>query len=253
MGKIKKAAALAVSLALCIGAFFGNAYAAEGKWDIENTLDASECKLGGTLLLSVTLKAGSTAKQQEIASLSGILEYDTSLFTVEKADILPAGEGVKECSFDASEGKFSIQYASDVTVKDTEELLKIKLHVADDATIGKTTVCVTNMEWSSSDKKQKEEIEHRVPAPITIKADAAAGDVNGDGKVDLTDARLIMQHYNGMDSLDSTQQFNADVNGDGKVNLTDVKLVMQYYNGEIDGFGSSPATDGPVVLSGSGA
>lgn len=234
-----KAAAAAVCLVLGICTLFGKAYAAESKWDIEHTLDAAECKQGGTLLLSVTLKGESKTKTSEMTSLSGILEYDTSLFSVGKNDILPAErdkDAVKECTFDAETGKFMIQYASKVTIKDADALLQIRLHVADDATTGNTTVCVTNMEWSGPDDKDKQEIEHRIPSHITIQASktAAAGDVNGDGRADLTDARLMMQYYNGADVLDSQQQKNADVNGDGKINLTDVKLVMQYYNGETD-------------------
>lgn len=237
MSKVKKAVAAAVSLVLCICTMFINVSAANSKWDIENTLDVSECKQGGTLVLSVTLKGSSTAKAQEITSLSGIFEYDTSLFTVEKSDILPAEKDlVKDCSFDAAEGKFVIQYDPKAEIKNESSLLQIRLHVAEDASTGKTTVCVTNMEWSGPDGKDKQEIEHRVPAYITIgeSEQAAAGDVNGDGKVDLSDARLVMQHYNGAAVLDSTQQKSADANGDGKINLTDVKLMMQYYNGEID-------------------
>lgn len=235
----KKAAAAAACLVLGISALSGKAYAAESKWDIEHTLDVTECRQGGTLLLSVTLKGESKTKTSEITSLSGILEYDTSLFSVGKSDILPAEkdkDAVKECTFDAEAGKFTIQYASKVAVKDSDALLQIRLHVADDASTGKTTVCVTNLEWSGSDAKDKQEIEHRIPSHITIQASktAAAGDVNGDGRIDLTDARLMMQYYNGADVLDSQQQKNADVNGDGKINLTDVKLVMQYYNGETD-------------------
>lgn len=237
MRKVKKAVTAAVSLVFCICALFINVSAADSKWDIENTLDVSECKQGGTLLLSVTLKGSSTAKAQEITSLSGIFEYDTSLFTVEKSDILPAEKDlVKDCSFDAAEGKFVIQYDPKAEIKNESSLLQIRLHVAEDASTGKTTVCVTNMEWSGPDSKNKQEIEHRVPANITISESEkfVAGDVNGDGNVNLTDARLAMQHYNNIKQLDSAQQKRADVNEDGNVNLTDVKLMMQYYNGEMD-------------------
>ena len=95
------------------------------------------------------------------------------------------------------------------------------------------------MKWNDAAGRQAVEIEHRVPARITIaeaETPAVAGDVNQDGKVNLTDAKLVMQHYNGAKTLDSRQKENADVNGDGKVNLTDAKLIMKYYNGEITGF-----------------
>lgn len=235
MRRVKKGLAAVLSLMLCISVFFVNAQAAD-KWEIENKLDLEQCSQGGTLLLSVTLKGESASASQKISSVSGVLEYDNSLFTVETADILPAGKDAKDCKFDPAEGKFSFKYDSDLTVKNTEPLLQIRLHTAADASVGKTTVCVTNMQWSSADGKQKAEIEHRIPAHITILEPELIGDVNGDGEVDLADARMVMQHYNGAAVLDSSQQKKADVNGDGKINLTDIKLIMQYYNGEIDEF-----------------
>ena len=154
--------------------------------------------------------------------MEGTLEYDSSLFTVGKTDILPAESGkAQSCSFDPSTGVFAIQYASDIMVQDGGLMLQIRLHTAADASVGKTTLCVTHMKWNDAGQ-QTAEIEHRVPARITIaKAEipAADGDVNQDGKVNLTDAKLVMQHYNGARTLDSQGKKNADVNGDGKENL----------------------------------
>ena len=54
-----------------------------------------------------------------------------------------------------------------------------------------------------------------------------AGDVNNDGKVDSTDARMTLQYavkkVTSLPSLDA-----ADVNGDGKVDSTDARLILQY-------------------------
>ena len=236
---IKKAAAAVCCLCIFASAVPQKAYATGSGWDIEHTLDKEECSQGDTLLLSVTLKGSSTSKEQEISTLSGVFEYDTSLFQVEKADILPAEKSaVKESTFDETEGKFTIQYASSIKAKDASALFQIKLHVAEDAEAGKTTVCVTNLEWSAADGKQKEVIEHRVPAYLTTREaeKITPGDVNGDGKTDLTDARLVMQHYNGAKTLQGAQLKSADANGDGKVNLTDVKMIIQFYNGEIEEF-----------------
>lgn len=214
---------------------------AAAAWDIENTLDVSECRQGDVVTMTVSLKGANSSAAQEIVSMSGTLEYDTSLFTVEKADIFPAdGEKVQECSFDQATGIFQVQYTSDRTVRDGGSLLQIQLHTAADADIGKTTLCVTQMNWKSSKSAQATEVEHRVPAKITIAQNeapaAAIGDVNQDGTVNLTDVRLVMQHYNGAAVLEGQQVKNADTNGDGKVNLTDAKRIMQYYNGELEGF-----------------
>ena len=240
MKKVRKAAAVFVSLAMVICGFAVDVYADGTVWDIENTLDVSECSQGDTITMSVNLKGSGATSAQEIAFMEGTLEYDSSLFTVEKADILPAEDGkVQSCSFDPSTGIFSVQYSSGIAVQDGGQMLQIRLHTASDASVGKTTLCVTHMKWNDDAARQAVEIEHRVPARITIaeaETSAVAGDVNQDGKVNLTDAKLVMQHYNGAKMLDSRQKESADVNGDGKVNLTDAKLIMKYYNGEITEF-----------------
>ena len=52
------------------------------------------------------------------------------------------------------------------------------------------------------------------------------GDVNGDGKVNSTDAVLILRYAAqlGVD-IDTAA---ADVNGDGKINSTDAVLILRY-------------------------
>ena len=62
------------------------------------------------------------------------------------------------------------------------------------------------------------------------------GDVNGDGAVDTTDAKLIMQFDLGVIAGDALILPCADVNGDGTVDTTDAKLIMQYDLGMITEF-----------------
>ena len=71
---------------------------------------------------------------------------------------------------------------------------------------------------------------------VTTKRDVLMGDVNGDGKIDTTDAKLIMQlDLNLIDETEMTVEA-ADVNGDGKVDTTDAKLIMQLDLGLIQEF-----------------
>ncbi len=51
------------------------------------------------------------------------------------------------------------------------------------------------------------------------------GDVNGDGKVNITDVALINAHVKKTKFLIGEELERADINGDGKVNITDVGLV----------------------------
>ncbi len=62
------------------------------------------------------------------------------------------------------------------------------------------------------------------------------GDVNGDGKINTTDAKLIMQFDLGLIDRDEWNFDAADVNGDGKINTTDAKLIMQMDLGMITAF-----------------
>ncbi len=181
MKKVKKAAAVIISLMAAVLGFANDTYAEEAAWDIENTLDISECRQGDTVTMSINLNGSGASSPQEIHSMKGMLEYDSSLFTVEKADILPAeGAKVQSCSFDQSLGTFDIRYSSDITVQDGGRMLQIRLHTAAGASVGKTTLCVTQMKWESSAGSRPIEIEHHIPARIMIaetEAQTVAGDV----------------------------------------------------------------------------
>ena len=54
------------------------------------------------------------------------------------------------------------------------------------------------------------------------------GDINGDGKVNITDVALINSHVKKVNILAGDELIRADVNGDGKVNITDVGLVNSH-------------------------
>ena len=62
------------------------------------------------------------------------------------------------------------------------------------------------------------------------------GDVNGDGKADSGDARLILQHEVKLITLDATQQLAAEVSGDGKIDSSDARLILQFEVKLIDHF-----------------
>ena len=63
------------------------------------------------------------------------------------------------------------------------------------------------------------------------------GDLNGDGKVDLTDATLLFYYVNGLADLTEDQQTHGDINGDGKIDLTDATMEFYYVNGLTDTLG----------------
>jgi hypothetical protein len=58
------------------------------------------------------------------------------------------------------------------------------------------------------------------------------GDVNGDGKIDITDATLIQLHVAQSKLLEGEDFAVADVNGDNKVDITDAKCIVNYLVGK---------------------
>ena len=53
-----------------------------------------------------------------------------------------------------------------------------------------------------------------------------AGDANGDGKVNSTDALLILQYSVGL-KVSNLDKMSADLNKDGRINSTDALTVLQ--------------------------
>lgn len=54
-----------------------------------------------------------------------------------------------------------------------------------------------------------------------------SGDVNGDGKVDATDAQIVLKAAVGKTTLNSIQKQNADVNLDGKIDAADAQEILK--------------------------
>ena len=53
------------------------------------------------------------------------------------------------------------------------------------------------------------------------------GDLNGDGKVDLNDAKILLRGAVGIIKLTDEQKKAADINGDGQINLNDAKMLLR--------------------------
>ena len=62
------------------------------------------------------------------------------------------------------------------------------------------------------------------------------GDVNGDGRINITDVTVLMNALNEQTttgtSLDEFQVKAADMNGDGRLTITDVTMLINYINAQ---------------------
>lgn len=95
------------------------------------------------------------------------------------------------------------------------------------------SACTTKVTVSASDTldaQDKSVTLKSSEATISVTA-AIKGDVNGDGKVTIADAKWVLQASSGSRTLTAEQKIAADVNGDGKVTIADAKWLLQVASG----------------------
>ena len=68
---------------------------------------------------------------------------------------------------------------------------------------------------------------------LELSGKAQPGDVDGDGTITSTDARLTLQYYAGKIDESDLNTAVADVDGDEEITSTDARLILQYYAGKI--------------------
>lgn len=59
-----------------------------------------------------------------------------------------------------------------------------------------------------------------------------AGDVDGDGVIDITDVVNIINHINGVSALEGSWFYAADMNGDNSIDIEDAVIIMEMICGE---------------------
>ena len=62
-------------------------------------------------------------------------------------------------------------------------------------------------------------------------SDRKMGDINGDGKINITDITMVAAFIKGKRQLDDEAKKYADINKDGKINVTDIALVAAHVKG----------------------
>ena len=57
------------------------------------------------------------------------------------------------------------------------------------------------------------------------------GDLNGDGRINARDARLLLRFVAGLTEEGEVDEVSADFNGDGRVNARDARAILNYIAG----------------------
>lgn len=86
--------------------------------------------------------------------------------------------------------------------------------------------------FATGTKRQECSVCHKVLSSNTTVA-KATGDVNGDKKVNSSDALIILRHTTGYQNIvkNEVDFLNADVNGDGYINSSDALVILQIATG----------------------
>ncbi len=142
-----------------------------------------------------------------------VSEQDNALLTAvtETAEQLTAGE-------------FTAQYEEEAV-----DAAKKAIEAAR-AVIAKTDASAKEIETAMAGVQQA------VKALLATASGATLGDINGDGAINTTDARLALQYAVEKITLTESQIALGDVNRDGVVNTTDARLILQYAVEKIDSF-----------------
>ena len=73
------------------------------------------------------------------------------------------------------------------------------------------------------------------------------GDVDGNGRINTSDAAMAYGYVNGRITFDERQKKVVDVNGDGKINTSDAAFIYAYVNGRIQQFPVEKQSQGETV------
>lgn len=191
--------------------------AAEAKGTIR--IDNASASFGQTLKVPVYID------NAKISSLTFSVKYDPAVLEFVSAD---------ENAFEAVDVNVNNIKNGTITLaclnKETE--INGKIVVLSFKTLAKAS-CKTSVEIFNTeayDSKDNPIGLSESTAEISINT-ALLGDVNNDGKVNIIDARWLLQVSSGSRTLNDAQKAVSDVNGDKKVNIIDARWLLQVASG----------------------
>mgnify|MGYP000793493947 CR=1 FL=1 len=187
-------------------------------------------------------------KNGESAEASLAIGFSPTRIAVEKGlvlefNLMPLNENGSHVYMDLmfSDGKLMSDIQEDVIGRELKvgEWNNVKIAL-DDALVGKTiTDIVLGYRQTPSEDGTFAALMDNIIIEVPQESDKPVGDlgdINGDGAVDTTDARLALQYAVEKITLEKDQLAAGDVDGDGVVNTTDARLILQYAVEKIDKF-----------------
>lgn len=120
------------------------------------------------------------------------------------------------------------QFKANITTNATTVILKDKdgTELTDTDIIGTEAILELSLEVEQDNPTEPEGEPIKTTLEETFKIQINF-DINGDGKLSLTDLSILKQYIMGEVELDGLFAKVADLNGDGKITLTDLSLIKQ--------------------------
>lgn len=148
---------------------------------IKQEVSASSRQPGDVIQLSVYVQGMTGAV--EAAKIRGVLEYDTSLFTIQDV----TGNGFTTDEVNRASGEFSMTASQGKTLQNGDMLFRISLRINDKASVGKTTVCINEVVVTDTTGVENH-ISNYIPSTINLEAASPVEDENdkneGDSEAD---------------------------------------------------------------------
>lgn len=119
-----------------------------------------------------------------------------------------------------------------ITSEDAELILQVSVGKTEfDTNVNTNTTVNTD---TSTDTSTNTTTDSSTTQTTPVEQALVYGDVDGDGSINSTDARLALQHSSGKITLTGMQFKCADVDGNGKVEAIDAELILKYSVKKID-------------------
>lgn len=177
------------------------------------TVQDIEAEAGKQATLAVSLSGASamTALQFNLTLPEGV--------TIADGD-MPFGSAVADHTLHVQPlvngDRMFVVYSMSLDTFTDGELLQIPVTIGNDATTGEGSLSIVRMSTTEAVSQTCD----NVAFTVTVTSSVMSGDINGDGKVDVSDYIGIANHILGATS----ENFNedaADVNGDGVIDVSD--------------------------------
>ena len=201
--------------------------------DAQIVIDSKSAQAGNIFRLEVMLK-----NNPGVQAILGQLQYDASVLTLVKVE-----NGTVLADLDTG---CNLLWTTDANSVEDGVLCVLEFQVAENAPVGNYPVALI-LEEAVNENEETVQL-HMVFGTVSVN-EVLYGDVNGDGKISLTDVVRLRRYLANRDLATGVSpvivEDGADVDGDGKITLDDALRLRKYLANRDPATGESSVELGP--------